>query len=270
MKKLKTVLTIAGSDSSAGAGIQADLKTMLANGVYGMSVITALTAQNTTGVSDIYEIPADFVKKQINCIFNDIVPDAVKIGMVSSREVIEAICDQFSFYHPKNVVIDPVMVSTSGTRLLTESAYEGLGQLFSYALLLTPNIPEAQLLAEYAIAGKKDMETAAKMISTKYHCAVLLKGGHDVVNADDVLYTGQRFEWICGERIDNKNTHGTGCTLSSAVAAYLAKGFDLLKAVRYAKQYLEGAIRSGLDLGMGTGPLDHGYYMNQIKERNRL
>lgn len=261
---MKSALTIAGSDCSGGAGIQADLKTMLANGVYGMSVITALTAQNTMGVSDIHDVPSIFVEKEIDSIFTDIVPDAVKIGMVSSSEIIEVISERMKYYQAKNIVIDPVMVSTSGSRLLKEEACVDLERLlFPLGIILTPNIPEAELLSGYTIVGKADMEKAARLIASEYHCAVLCKGGHQVETADDVLCSEDGLEWFLGERIENPNTHGTGCTLSSAIATFLAKGFDLRTAVYKSKKYIEGALRAGLDLGKGVGPLNHGYRINE-------
>ena len=258
--KMKTALTIAGSDCSGGAGIQADLKAMTMNGVYAMSVITALTAQNTTGVRAIQEASADFLKQQIDAIFEDIYPDAVKIGMVSSSGLIRVIADRLRFYDAKNVVVDPVMVATSGSALMKNDAIQTLiEELLPIAALVTPNIPEAQVLSGLTIENKEDMVTAAKMIGDTYHCAVLLKGGHSINDANDLLYANGELVWIEGKRIDNPNTHGTGCTLSSAIAANLAKGFELKEAVRMAKDYISGALEAMLDLGKGSGPMDHAF-----------
>lgn len=259
----KTALTIAGSDCSGGAGIQADIKTMMANGVYAMSAITAMTAQNTTGVAAIQESSPKFLTQQLDCVFTDIFPDAVKVGMVSSAELIRVIADRLSYYGAKNIVVDPVMVSTSGSELLDPAALDALKScLFPLADLLTPNIPEAEVLTGQRISTAEQMQAAAVSIGETYGCSVLVKGGHSLQGADDVLYCRFRDEcilWFHGTRIDNPNTHGTGCTLSSAIAANLAKGVELETAVRRAKGYLEGALRAGLDFGAGSGPVDHGY-----------
>src|SRR5699024_4788399 len=224
---MRTALTIAGSDSSGGAGIQADLKTMTALNVYGMSAITALTAQNTMGVTDIMEVTPDFLNKQLDSIFTDIFPDSLKIGMVSSVKLIETIADKLRYYGAKNIVVDPVMVATSGSKLLQDDAIEILKKyLFPQGLLLTPNIPEASMLANISIKNKEDMMKASKIIGDEYNCAVLCKGGHSINDANDVLYIDNQFKWFMGERIENENTHGTGCTLSSAIASYLALGKD--------------------------------------------
>ncbi len=254
----KTVLTIAGSDSSGGAGIQADLKTMTALGVYGMSAITALTAQNTTGVAGIFETDPAFVGLQLDSVFTDIFPDAVKIGMVSGKETIRVIAQKLREYHARNVVLDPVMVSTSGSRLLAEDAMGILaGELLPLSAVLTPNIPEAEILAEMKIENEAQMEEAGEKISKRYGGAVLVKGGHQISTANDVLYRDGEWIWFRGSRVDNPNTHGTGCTLSSAIACGLAEGKSVEKSVRCAKEYLTGALASGLDLGKGSGPLDH-------------
>ena len=217
---MKTALTIAGSDSCGGAGIQADIKTMMANGVFAMSAITALTAQNTTGVQGILEVPAAFLAKQIDSVFTDIRPDAVKIGMVSSVELIETIAERLAFYHAVNIVVDPVMVATSGARLMNDDAVETLGaKLLPLTAVLTPNIPEAEVLAEMEIQTPEDMLKAAKAIGEKYCCAVLCKGGHRLNDANDLLWQDGKTRWFRGRRIDNPNTHGTGCTLSSGTAA---------------------------------------------------
>ena len=255
---MKTALTIAGSDSSGGAGIQADIKTMTANGVYAMSAITALTAQNTTGVTDILESTPLFLGEQLDAIFTDIFPDAVKIGMVSSAELILVIADKLKQYGAKNIVVDPVMVATSGAKLLREDAVEALCRhLLPLAAVLTPNIPEAEILSGMTITDAAGMEATAKYISEKYGCAVLCKGGHKVNDADDLLWQNGCGKWFHGRRIDNPNTHGTGCTLSSAIAANLAKGYDLDAAVKRAKDYISGALAAMLDLGRGSGPMDH-------------
>lgn len=258
--KRKCVLTIAGSDCSGGAGIQADMKTMQANGVYAMSAVTALTAQNTTGVYGIMEASPEFLENQLNCIFEDIFPDAVKIGMVSSVPLIQVIGDSLIKWKASNIVVDPVMVSTSGSRLLREDAQAALMErLLPLASVITPNIPEAEVLTGRSITGEAQMEEAARRLGEMYPGAVLIKGGHQVSDANDLLYDRGRLVWLRGERIDNPNTHGTGCTLSSAIASNLAKGFPMEESIRRAKAYISGALRAGLDLGRGSGPMDHGY-----------
>lgn len=255
---MKTVLTIAGSDCSGGAGIQADIKTMIMNGVYAMSVITALTAQNTTGVFGIQETPGEFVDQQMDCVFQDIFPDAVKIGMLSSPEIMHHVAAGLQKYQARHIVLDPVMVSTSGHRLMQKEAEETLQkELFPLAEVITPNIPEAEVLTGLKITDADSMELAARAISNEFHVSVLLKGGHRVEDANDLLYTDGRAQWLKGERIDNPNTHGTGCTLSSAIASNLAKGYDLTDSVIRAKSYLTDALRADLNLGKGSGPLDH-------------
>ena len=255
---MKTALTIAGSDSSGGAGIQADITTMTANGVYAMSAITALTAQNTTGVTGIFETTPDFLAKQLDAVFTDIFPDAVKIGMVSSAELIKVIAEKLRFYGAKNIVVDPVMVATSGSKLLRDDAVKALTeQLLPMADLLTPNIPEAEILSGRSISDAAGMEAAARYISETYHCSVLCKGGHQVHDADDLLWRNGSGKWFRGRRIQNPNTHGTGCTLSSAIASNLAKGYDLDTSVERAKAYISGALSAMLDLGHGSGPMDH-------------
>lgn len=258
MKNVKTALTIAGSDCSGGAGIQADIKTMMANGVYAMTAITALTAQNTTGVRNILNVPPAFLEDELDAIFSDIFPDAVKIGMVSESALILSIAKKLRRYHPKNIVIDPVMVSTSGTKLISGDAVETLKkELLPLADILTPNIPEAEVLSGLKIENPEDMVAAAGYISDRYSCAVLCKGGHSHGDADDLLYRDGSYRWFCGKRIDNPNTHGTGCTLSSAIASNLAKGYDLDTSVSLAKDYLTGALEAMLDLGHGSGPINH-------------
>lgn len=269
--KMKTALTIAGSDCSGGAGIQADLKTMTMNGVYAMSAITALTAQNTTGVRAIQESTPDFLKQQIDAVFEDIYPDAVKIGMVASGDLIRVIANRLKYYDARNVVVDPVMVATSGSALMKNDAVQTLiEELLPLAVLVTPNIPEAQILSEMIIETKEDMLTAAKKIGDSYHCSVLLKGGHSVNDANDLLYANKELIWFDGKRINNPNTHGTGCTLSSAIASNLAKGFTLSEAVQRAKDYISGALAAMLDLGKGSGPMNHafnlqGEYAKEVK-----
>lgn len=257
---MKTALTIAGSDSSGGAGIQADLKTMLANGVYAMSAVTALTAQSTTGVTGILPVTSDFLKQQLDCIFTDIYPNAVKIGMVSDSSLVRVIGERLRYYGARNIVVDPVMVATSGARLIREEAIEALKEeFFPLACVLTPNIPETEVLSEMPVRTEEDMITAARKISDTYHCAVLCKGGHSLNDANDLLYVNGAFQWFEGRRIENPNTHGTGCTLSSAIASNLAKGYSLAEAVLRAKEYLSGALSSFLNLGRGSGPVDHGF-----------
>ena len=255
---MKTALTIAGSDSSGGAGIQADIKTMTANGVYATSAITALTAQNTTGVYGILESTPEFLANQLDCIFTDIFPDAVKTGMVSSTALIAVIADKLRQYGARNIVVDPVMVATSGARLISEESVDALKEkLLPLATLLTPNIPEAEVLSGMTISDPAGMERAARAISEKYGCAVLCKGGHQISDADDLLWREGAGVWFRGRRIQNSNTHGTGCTLSSAIASNLAKGYDLDQSVRRAKAYISGALAAMLDLGHGSGPMDH-------------
>ena len=257
---MNTALTIAGSDSSGGAGIQADIKTMTANGVYAMSAVTALTAQNTTGVTGIMEVTPEFLAEQLDCIFTDIYPDAVKTGMVSSSGLIEVIAGKLRQYQAKNLVVDPVMVATSGSRLISEDAIDTLKkELLPLAAIITPNIPETEVLSEMSVKTKEDMVTASKRIYETYGCAVLCKGGHQLNDANDLLYNERGEHWFMGKRISNPNTHGTGCTLSSAIASNLAKGCDLETAVQYAKNYISGALNAMLDLGKGSGPMNHAF-----------
>ena len=263
----KTVLSIAGSDPSGGAGIQADIKTIEANGAYGMSVITALTAQNTLGVTGILPIEEEFITKELDAVCSDIRPDAVKIGMLSDTGAMRAVAEVVDKYMLKNVVLDPVLGSTSGTDFSGKEAVEYMkGNLFSRSTIITPNIPETEILSGMTIASRDDMIKAARLLHKKYGCSVLVKGGHCTFdNADtvaDLLYCSggemdEDFLWLAGERIDNPNTHGTGCTLSSAIAANLAKGMELKEAVIEAKTYIGKCIAAGLDLGHGRGPLCH-------------
>ncbi|MBB5227195.1 bifunctional hydroxymethylpyrimidine kinase/phosphomethylpyrimidine kinase [Treponema ruminis] len=277
---MKTALTIAGSDSCGGAGIQADIKTMTMNGVYAMSAVTALTAQNTTGVTDIMEVTPDFLKAQLDAVITDIFPNAVKTGMVASSELIKTIAQAIKTYSLKNLVVDPVMVATSGSRLISEEAIETLKkELLPLATVITPNIPEAEVLLEKAglsgmdskslkITSEFEMEEAARKIHEAFGCSVLVKGGHNVNDASDFLYGKNEkgeivAKWFKGRRINNPNTHGTGCTLSSAIAANLAKGESLENAVEKAKEYISGALEAMLDLGKGSGPLMHNFILNK-------
>lgn len=268
---MRTALSIAGSDSSGGAGIQADIKTMTMNGVYAMSAITALTAQNTMGVTGIQESTPEFLEQQLTAVFEDIFPDAVKIGMVSSPELIQVIARQLRYYKARNIVVDPVMVSTSGSRLIQEEAVDVLvKELLPLATIVTPNIPEAELLAGMVIDSQEAMAASAKVISEAYGCAVLVKGGHSISDANDLLYVNGSYRWFEGKRIDNPNTHGTGCTLSSAIASNLAKGFDLEQSVERAKDYLSGVLAAMLDLGKGSGPMNHGFDLKSKFEKEAI
>lgn len=289
------VLAISGTDSSGGAGMQADLKTMLACGVFGMSAITALTAQNTMGVTDVANVDPAMVAAQIDAVFADIPPRAIKIGMVSSAGLIDAIAQRLRAHHAGNVVLDPVMVATSGAKLIDDDAIAAMTErLFPLATLITPNIPETEVLlgldpettrafadparpgaavtlddtaawgaqaaAGTLIDSPEAMERAGALLAARYGCAVLVKGGHGVSDANDLLAGADgTLTWLAGTRVDNPNTHGTGCTLSSAIASNLAKGEPLTEAIRHAKDYLTGALEAQLDLGHGSGPMDHAW-----------
>lgn len=256
--KMKKVLTIAGSDCSGGAGIQADIKTITAHKMYAMSAITALTAQNTIGVQGVLEATPDFLGMQLDSIFNDITPDSIKIGMVSNKHIISRIADKLIEYKAKNIVLDPVMISTSGSKLLADDSMEVLiNKLMPLARIITPNIPEGECLCGFEIKSKEDMLKAVKRISTFYKGAILLKGGHLTDCSDDLLFCNEEITWFKQERIDNKNTHGTGCTLSSSIACNLAKNKDLVIGIRNAKRYITGALKADLNLGTGSGPLNH-------------
>ncbi|MDO4594702.1 MAG: bifunctional hydroxymethylpyrimidine kinase/phosphomethylpyrimidine kinase [Tissierellia bacterium] len=258
MKK-KTTLTIAGSDSSGGAGIQADLKTMSFNGTFSMSAITAITAQNTKGVTDISILDKKLVENQIRAVFDDIFPDAIKIAMVYNKDIMLTIKQLLLEYDAKNIVLDPVMVATSGARLIGEEDTEVLiDELIPIADLITPNIPEAKIIANMDIKTKEDMEVAAKKIYQKTNTAVLLKGGHNLNDANDYLYDKEGM-WFLGDRIDNENTHGTGCTLSSAIASNLAKGYSMKDSIKRAKDYLSNCLLANLNLGEKSGPMDHSF-----------
>lgn len=255
---MKKILTIAGSDCSGGAGIQADIKTITAHKMYAMSAITALTAQNTTGVHGIYEISSDFIGEQLDCIFKDIFPDAVKIGMVSSIEIIKIISSKLKEYDAKNIVVDPVMFSTSGHNLMSEDAMDTLkSELLPLADVITPNIFEAESLCGFKIKDKEDMLGAAEEISKTLKCHILIKGGHLADSADDLLYFEGDSIWFNAKRIDNPNNHGTGCTLSSAIACNLGNGLSIEDSIKNAKAYITRALQAGLDLGSGSGPLNH-------------
>lgn len=260
---MKKVLTIAGSDCSGGAGIQADIKTITAHKMYAMSAITALTAQNTTGVSGILEVSTEFVAQQLDCIFTDIRPDAVKIGMVAGSAIIDIISAKLKEHEARRIVVDPVMVSTSGSRLLSADAMDAvISTLVPCAAVITPNIPETEVLCGFPVRDEDDMIRAAKEIARYYQGAILIKGGHLVSDAVDLLYENETVHWYFAERIDTSNTHGTGCTLSSAIACNLADGYSLDESIRNAKSYLTGALQQMLDLGKGAGPMDHMYNLN--------
>ena len=266
---MKKVLTIAGSDCSGGAGIQADIKTITAHGMYAMSAITALTAQNTTGVYGVMEASPEFVGHQLDCVFSDIMPDAVKIGMVSNADIIEMITSKLKEYKARNIVVDPVMVATSGSRLLNDGSTDVLiSKLLPLADIITPNIPEAECLCGMSVESADDMLNAAKIISKITKGGILIKGGHLTGSADDLLYSGGKPYWFHSQRIDNPNTHGTGCTLSSAIACNLALDFSMENCIRNAKEYVTGALKDGLNLGKGSGPLNHCYNMIVSQKAN--
>lgn len=265
-KKIPCALTIAGSDCSGGAGIQADIKTMLSLGVYASSIITSLTAQNTLGVRDIFDLTRHFLDEQFDAVFIDIYPDAVKIGMVSNKEIIEGIVENLKKYKAKKIVVDPVMVSTSGSVLLQEDAISILvNELIPLATVITPNIPEASKLSGIEIKNREDMIKAAYLIDENYskksngRPAILIKGGHSIEDANDLLLYNGELTWFENERIHNDNTHGTGCTLSSAIASYLSLGYDLKEAIKHAKEYITNALKCDFDLGAGSGPLNHAW-----------
>lgn len=268
-KQYKRALTIAGFDGSGGAGIQADLKTFSALGCYGMTVLTALPVQNTQGVKSIYELEIQCIKEQIDSIFEDIGADVVKIGMLHRPEIIEVVANSLKQYHASMIVVDPVMVAKSGDRLLHKEAVFALKELiFPMATLITPNIPEAEDLLNKSIVSKLDMENAAKELSLLGPKAVVVKGGHRKSPlSEDCLLVDETIFWVSSERVDTINTHGTGCTFSAAIAAFLAQGFGIYEAVKNAKEYLTGALESGANykIGHGQGPVNHFY---NIWERN--
>ncbi len=256
--KMKTALTIAGSDSSGGAGIQADIKTMTMHGVFATSAVTALTAQNTLGVKSILEATPEFLADELDAVFLDIYPDAVKTGMVASSKLICTISNKLKEYSARNIVVDPVMVATNGAKLIGDEAIETLRkELLPMATVLTPNIPEAEVLSRMKICTERDMEDSARKIFEEFGCAVLLKGGHDLNDANDLLWSEKGPEWFRGRKVENPNTHGTGCTLSSAIASNLALGKTLSESVKRAKDFVSGALSSMLDLGKGKGPMNH-------------
>lgn len=252
------VLTIAGSDSGGGAGIQADLKTMTAFGVYGLSVITAVTAQNTLGVQGIHDLPADFVALQLDSVLGDIGAHAAKTGMLSNRDIISAVAAKLREYQVPNLVVDPVMMAKSGDPLLREDARDALvTEILPLATVVTPNIPEAEALSGMRIESLEDMKAAARKILELGPKAVLVKGGHRHEDAVDILYDGEVFREYPAVRLDQKHTHGTGCTYSAAIASCLARGLPLPRAVAVAKKYITRAIREGLAIGKGYGPVNH-------------
>lgn len=257
---MKKILTIAGSDCSGGAGIQADIKTITVHKMYAMSAITALTAQNTTGVYGVYDSSPEFLSLQLNSIFTDICPDAIKIGMLSNRELISVTADKLIEFKAKNIVLDPVMVSTSGSKLLNDDAMEILlNMLMPLATIITPNISEAEYLCGFHVESKEDMEQAALKISKHFSGHILIKGGHLKDCSDDLLYSNRELIWYKQENINNSNTHGTGCTLSSAIACNLANGINIKDSIQNAKKYITGALKANLNLGIGRGPLNHCY-----------
>lgn len=268
---MKKVLTIAGSDCSGGAGIQADLKTFAAHGVYGMSVIVSIVAENTARVIGVENVAPDMIEKQIDAVFEDIGTDAVKVGMLSNTVCMEAVAHKLAEYSPRNVVIDPVMIAKNGCALMQPDSMETLiKKILPLADLLTPNIPEAEAITGMTIRTAADMERAAERIAGFGAKAVLVKGGHAVGDALDVLYDGKAFHRYSAERIPTKNTHGTGCTYSSAIASCLALGLALPEAVARAKDYVTMAIRHSLAIGKGCGPTNHFYelYQNGLRKEN--
>ena len=268
---MKTVLTIAGSDCSGGAGIQADIKTITMHHCYARSVITALTAQNTTGVYGIEQTSDDFIANQLDCVFTDIFPDSVKIGMVYGNNSAKIIADKLRFYNAKNIVTDPVMVSTSGSRLISDNGLEMLKKhLLPISTLITPNVPEAEILSGIKIGSVSDMQKSASIIAEKFGCSVLCKGGHLENCSDDLLYHNGKFYTYPSVKINNSNTHGTGCTLSSAIASNLALGYDIPRATELAKKYVTNAISQKLDLGNGRGPLMHNYLLNELRKADEI
>ncbi len=255
---MKTVLSIAGTDPTGGAGIQTDLKTIEAHGLYGMAAITVVIAQNTTGVFGMQAVSPELVAQQIDCVFEDIRPDAVKLGMLYSADIIHAVADRLRAHHAKNVVLDPVMISSSGHALSKPDVMQALQEeIFPLCTLVTPNLHETAAFCGRSVQTRADMEQAAQEIAAKTGGGVLVKGGHLAGSADDLLYADGQMHWLPAPRIDNPNTHGTGCTLSSAIACNLAQGVSLLVSVKRAKRYLTACIQFGLDLGHGSGPLQH-------------
>lgn len=263
---MKTALTIAGSDSGGGAGIQADLKTFSALGVFGMSVITAVTAQNTKEVRGVQNMELSMIRQQIEAVFDDIQVDAIKIGMLSSADVVDTVASTLKKYQQKPIILDPVMISKAGHHLLQEQAIEALKDIMiPLATMITPNVPEAEVLTDMKIVSNEDMKVACKKIYDMGAKTVLLKGGHLPGDPNDLFFDGKDFYWYSAKRIDTKNTHGTGCTLSSAITANIAKGASLLEAVEHSKEYITNAIRQSFDLGRGHGPVHHFYEFYERK-----
>ena len=257
---MKTCLTIAGSDSIGGAGIQADIKTMTALGVYGMTAIAALTAQNTTGVKSIIEVTKEFLGEQLDMIINDIFPDAVKTGCISSPILIKEVVDKIKQYKLKNIVVDPVIYSKSGVKLIKDEAVAIMKkELLPLSDLITPNILELEILSDTKIKGIDDMISASKKIFEEFGCAVLCKGGHGINDGEDLLYNKNGVKWYKTKKIETNNLHGTGCTLSSAIASFLALGFSLEESISKAKEYLTKCLEYAVKLGKGFGPVNHCY-----------
>ena len=257
---MKTCLTIAGSDSIGGAGIQADIKTMTALGVYGMTAIAALTAQNTTGVKSIIEVTKEFLGEQLDMIINDIFPDAVKTGCISSPILIKEVVDKIKQYKLKNIVVDPVIYSKSGVKLIKDEAVVIMKkELLPLSDLITPNILELEIISDTKIKGIDDMISASKKIFEEFGCAVLCKGGHGINDGEDLLYNKNGVKWYKTKKIETNNLHGTGCTLSSAIASFLALGFSLEESISKAKEYLTKCLEYAVKLGKGFGPVNHCY-----------
>lgn len=257
---MKTALTIAGSDSGGGAGIQADLKTFSALGVYGMSVITAVTAQNTVEVKSVQMIDIPIIRDQLSAVFEDLPVDAVKIGMLGSAEIVEAVADAIHIYKPKQVILDPVMVSKGGHQLLLNDAIETLKEkLLPLVTLITPNVPEAELLTDTKIKNSEDIYNGCLKLWEQGAKSILLKGGHLEGDPNDLFFDGNHYTWLKGKRIHTKNVHGTGCTLSSAITAFVAKDLSLQEAVKKGKAYITKAIEHSIDIGSGHGPTHHFY-----------
>lgn len=255
---MKSCLSIAGSDSVGGAGIQADIKTMTALGVYGMTAIASLTAQNTTGVNSIIEVSRDFLADQLEMIINDIFPDAVKTGCISSPTLIMEVVQKIKKYKLKNIVVDPVIYSKSGVKLIKDKAIDIMKkELLSLSNLITPNILELEIISDTKIKNIDDIISASKKTYEKYGCAVLCKGGHGINDGEDFLYNENGIKWFKTKKIETNNLHGTGCTLSSGIASYLALGFTMEESIWKAKEFLTGCLENAVKLGKGFGPVNH-------------
>lgn len=255
---MKKVLSIAGSDCSGGAGIQSDIKTIIMHKMYAMSVITAITAQNTTGVFSVVESSPELVSEQLDAVFTDIFPDSVKIGMVSNRENIKIISNRLKHYDAKNIVLDPVMVSTSGYKLISDDAIQSIKDyLFPISSVITPNIYEAEILSGVVVKNEQDMVKSAKKIAENFNGAILIKGGHLKNSSNDLLYQEGKFHWFKVKKINNPNTHGTGCTLSSSISCNLANGYSVKSSISNAKNYINRCLNCMLNLGKGSGPINH-------------